>query len=81
MLTPEGRWVAYRLQLKRTRNHHDSGQTATLQPGSRAAHHHIQWKRCVTQRSCWASEVTPPLPKKLRAIATLDISGVDVTGL
>ena len=35
----------------------------------------------------WASEVTAPLPsdvawpKKLCVIATLDISGVDVTGL
>ena len=29
----------------------------------------------------WASEVTAPLPKKLCAIATLDMSGVDVTGL
>ena len=88
MLTPEGLWVAYRLQLKRTRN-----------PSCfRSNRFFVAWKPGSTPPYpvetlhdaaflLWASEVTAPLPsdepwpKKVCAIATLDISGVDVTGL
>ena len=86
-LTPEGLWVACRLELKRTRN-----------PACfRSTRYFVAWKPGSTPPYpvetlhdttflLWASEDSPPStgapwPKKLRAIATLDISGVDVTGL
>ena len=87
MLTPEGLWVAYRLQLKRTRN-----------PSCfRSTRYFVAWKPGSTPPYpvetlhgttflLWASEDCPFLsdvkfPKKLSTIAKLDISSVDVTGL
>ena len=88
MLTPEGLWVAYRLQLKRTRNpscFRSNRYFVAWKPGS-APPYPAETLHEATFL-LWASEVTAPLPsevpwpKKLCAIATLDISGVDVTGL
>ena len=84
MLTPEGLWVAYRLQLKQTRNpscFRSNRYFVTWKPGSTPPYP-LETLHDATFL-LWASEVTAPLscPKKLCAIATLDISGVDVTGL
>ena len=82
MLTPEGLWVAYRLQLKRTRNpscFRSNRYFVAWKPGSTPPYP-VETLHDATFLP-WASEVTAPPPKKLCAIATLDISGVDVTGL
>ena len=84
MLTPEGLWVAYRLQLKRTRNpscFRSNRYFVASKPGSTPPYPVVHDATFLL----WTSEVTLPLPsdatKKLCAVATLDISGVDVTGL
>ena len=87
MLTPEGLWVAYRLQLKRTRNpacFRSNRYFVAWKPGSTPPYPMETLHD--TTFLLWASEVSPPptgvpWPKKLCAIAMLDISGVDVTGL
>ena len=82
MLTPEGLWVAYRLQLKRTRNpscFRSNRYFVAWKPGSTPPYP-LETLHDTTFL-LWASEVTSLLPKKPRAIATLDISGMDVTGL
>ena len=83
-LTPEGLCVAYRLQLKRTRNpscFRSNRYFVAWKPGSTPPYP-VETMHGATFL-LWASEVTAPLscPKKLCALATLDISGVDVTGL
>ena len=81
-LTPEGLWVAYRLQLKRTRNpscFRPNRYFVAWKPGSTPPYP-VETLHDATFL-LWACEVTAPLPKKLCANATLDISGVDVTGL
>ena len=87
MLTPEGLWVAYRLQLKRTRNPSCFRSTcyfAAWKPGSTPPYP-VETLHGTTFL-LWASEDCPFLsdvkfPKKLSTIAKLDISSVDATGL
>jgi hypothetical protein len=81
MLTPEGLWVACRLELKRTRNPSCFRSTPLLR--SLEAGQHAMPVETLHDATTfiWASEVHGPATQEAGAIATLDISGVDVTGL